>query len=421
MSVAELNRLVNYSFPTDIVFGPASRLQIAEQLRADGLASPLVVTDKTLAALPMVDELVSSLRAAGLQVAVFSDVFGNPTESQVMACAAAYAHSGADSVLALGGGAPMDVAKAAAVMVNHPGTLFEYEDGRDDCRPFDCELPPIWAVPTTAGTGSEVGRSAVISEDDSKRKRIIFSPGLLPARVFVDPELTIGLPTGITAATGMDALAHNVEAWFAPGFSPLCDGIALQGVRLVGSSLRRCVDYARHGQAHVAGHADYNDHLACRGEMLMASLMGATAFQKGLGVVHSMGHALSAVKGMHHGMAIALVLPHAVRFNSEEIPERATDLLWAATQGSATSGTSVAVGEEPVSIGDGDFAAWIGRLLRDLSLPNGLGEVGVVDSDIPDLVDLAAIDPCLGQNPRSVSRDDLKDLFTAAIGGIDGL
>ena len=252
-----------FSFPTLIQFGPGVRKDVGAHLKAQDVQRPLLVTDKGLAALPLPKELMESVRAAGLEPALFSDIAGNPVESSVTGGVAAYRAHHADGIIGLGGGAALDVAKAIALMAGHPGALFEYEDGRPDARPIDKDVPYWVALPTTAGTGSEVGRSAVISDADHI-KRIVFSPKLLARAVFADPELTLGLPAKVTAATAMDALTHCIEAYLAKDYHPICDGIALEGLRLAARALPRCVEVPGDIQA--------------RSDMMMASMMGAIAF-----------------------------------------------------------------------------------------------------------------------------------------------
>ena len=293
-----------FSFPTRIHFGPGARLRIGDDLHAQGLKRPLVVTDRGLAALPVFAEVLASL--SPLDAAPFSGVAGNPVASQVSAGVEAFRAHRADAIVGIGGGAALDVAKAVALMAVHPGHLFEYEDGLPDARPVDRPLPYWVAVPTTAGTGSEVGRSAVISDDLTKVKKIIFAPPLLARAVFADPEVTLGLPKAVTAATGMDALTHCIEAYLAKAYHPICDGIALEGLRLGAGALPRCVETP--------------GDLEARGSMMMSSMMGAIAFQKGLGVVHSCAHALSTVADLHHGFANGLIIESALRFNLPAVP-----------------------------------------------------------------------------------------------------
>ncbi len=288
-----------FSFPTTIHFGAGARGLVAAHLSEQRVLRPLVVTDRGIAALPLLAEFVDSL--VGMQVAVFADIWGNPTASQAMAGAAAARRHRADAIVGLGGGAALDIAKAIALMTNHPGDVLEYAWDHPAVRPITEPLPWFVAVPTTAGTGSEVGRSAVVSDDASHVKRILFSPRLLARAVFADPELTLALPPALTAATGMDALTHNVESYLSPAYHPLCDGIALEGVRIAARALPIAF---RDGS-----------NLAARGDMLMSSMMGAIAFQKDLGAVHSCAHALSTVADLHHGLANGIMIDHVMRFN----------------------------------------------------------------------------------------------------------
>jgi alcohol dehydrogenase class IV len=265
-----------FSFPTDIHFGAGACRLVGDHLRAAGMKRPIVVTDRGLAALPVFDEFRAAL-GAGLEVAVFSGVYGNPTRSQVMAGAGAARAHRADSVIGFGGGAALDVAKVVALMTTHEGDVMEYVWHHPHVRPIDGALPHFVALPTTSGTGSKVGRSSVVSEDDAHVKRIVFSPRLLARAVFADPELTLALPANVTAATGMDALTHNVESYLSPAYHPLCDGIALEGTRIAARALPIAVRDPGNLQA--------------RSDMMMASMMGAIAFQKDLGAVHACAHA----------------------------------------------------------------------------------------------------------------------------------
>ncbi len=385
-----------YAFPTAIVFGPGARRALLPDLAARGLARPLLVTDEGLAALPVFRSFAASLADGGAAAGVFSGVRGNPRRAQVTAGVEAFRDHDADAVIAFGGGAAMDVAKAIALMLHHPGDIFDYEDGRPDAPPVDGPLPHLVAIPTTAGTGSEVGRSAVISEDDTGVKRVIFAPRLLPVQALIDPELTLGLPASITATTGMDALTHCVEAYLATGDHPMCDGIAWQGVRLVADSLAACVGFARGGGPANA------PHLEARGRMMQAAFMGAVAFQKGLGVNHSVAHALSAVAGLHHGLANAVLLPWAMEYNAPACAARLTDLALAARL--------PAPGPEA-------FIAWLRGLRAQIGIPADLAAAGVTDEQLDALVDGSLADGCHATNPRPVSRADLVELIGRAFRG----
>ncbi len=378
--------LYRYNYPTAVVYGVGARREIAGRLQQLGAKRPLVVGDRGVAQLPFFGEIVGLLQAAGLEAGTFTEVWGNPVKSQVSAGVEAYKAHGADSIVALGGGAAMDVAKVIGLMATHPGDLFDYEDGKPDALPVNNPLPPCVAVPTTAGTGSEVGRSSVVSDDVTHVKKIIFDPKMLPNVAVVDPELTVGLPAAITAATGIDALTHNVEAFLARGFHPLADGIALQGIRMVAAYLPACVEHP--------------GDLEARGQMLLASLMGATAFQKGLGVTHSCAHALSTVVDMHHGLANALMMPACMRFNAEVAPERFALMAQAA-------GLEVADAAH--------FIAWLEALNARLGIPASLSAAGVEASHLEALVEIAVNDVCHPSNPRPVSREDFVALFQAAL------
>src|SRR5262245_23396428 len=264
-----------FSFPTRIQSGPGAVHLVAGALTEASKKRPLIVTDRGLAPLAPVTNTKDELAKAGLDVAVFSGIWGNPVKSQVMAGVAAYREHKADSIVGLGGGAALDVAKAMLGMIHHPGDLFDYEDEKPGARPLDREIPYWVSLPTTAGTGSEVGRISVVSDDETHVKKIIFSPRLLAQRVFLDPELTVGLPAGVTAATGMDALTHLVESYLARGVHPLCDGVALAGMQIVAQSLTSVVSYARRveaGERAIVGDAG---HVEARGAMLNAAMMGA--------------------------------------------------------------------------------------------------------------------------------------------------
>jgi alcohol dehydrogenase class IV len=377
--------VVQFNFPTRILFGPGARTKLAEVLRAENRSRPLFLTDKGIAGLDFFQAMIDGLAGDGFATAAFSDFEGNPVETHVMAGVEACRAHDADAVVIVGGGAALDVGKAVALMLHHPGVLFDYEDGNPDAPPTDKDMPYIVAIPTTAGTGSEVGRCSVISDNDTHVKRLVFSPRLVPPVVLTDPELTTGLPAGITAATGMDALSHNVEAYASKGFHPMADGIALEGIRLIAQSLMQCVKEP--------------GDLDARGDMLMASTMGATAFQKGLGVVHSCAHALSAVCDMHHGLANALMLPACMTFNMQTVPERLASMATAAGQEATAEA----------------FVDWIRTLNAELGMPGGLEDAGVSEDDIPTLVDIALADCCHPCNPRDVSKEDFEQLFRDAM------
>ena len=375
-----------YSFPTLIHFGPGVRHQVAAHLKAAGFKRPLVVTDKGVADLGFFKEFISELKEGQLDAAAFSGIWGNPVKSQVTAGVQAFAAHQADSIVGIGGGAALDVAKAIALMIKHPGDLFDYEDEKPGARAIDQEVPYWVALPTTSGTGSEVGRSAVISDDQTHIKKIIFSPKLLAKAVFADPELSYDLPAKVTAATGMDALTHCVEAYLAKGFHPICDGIALEGLRLAAKSLAKAVKNPRDATA--------------RGEMMMSSMMGAIAFQKGLGITHSCAHALGTVTDMHHGLANAVIINTALKFNIPAVPERFT--IMAQTVGLKDT--------SPES-----FIRWLEELKREIGIPARLSELGVKKEQLTALVKVATEDGCHPNNPRVCTAETFQGVFTEAL------
>ncbi|HUR60144.1 MAG TPA: iron-containing alcohol dehydrogenase [Opitutaceae bacterium] len=377
--------LSRFSFPTTIHFGAGARKLLAEHLKASGVKRPLVVTDKGVAALPMTADLAADLRGAGLAPEIFGGVFGNPTGGQVKAGVDAYRAHRADGVVGLGGGAALDVAKAVALMAVHEGDILDYAWDHPNARPIQHALPHFVALPTTAGTGSEVGRSSVISHDTTHVKKIVFAPALLAKAVFADPELTLDLPPHITAATGMDALAHNVESYLSPVYHPLCDGIALEGARIAARALRPAV-------------ANGKD-LAARSDMLMASMMGAIAFQKDLGVVHSCAHALGTVLNVHHGLAIGIMFDHGMRFNAPAAAEKMAELARVTGAGKNAE----------------DFVAWLTKLKADTGIPAKLDQVKATRAHLPKLVELALVDTCHKTNPRPCTQADFEAIFSVAI------
>jgi hypothetical protein len=372
-----------FSFPTAIRFGPGARREVAAHLQSQGLKRPLIVTDRGLAELPLLAEFRSLLE--GLEPAVYAGVAGNPTAWQVTAGAQAFRAHGADCVIGFGGGAALDVAKVVGLAATHEGTILEYAWDHPRVRAIERELPYFVALPTTAGTGSEVGRSAVISEDDTHLKRIVFSPKILARTVFADPELTLALPPQVTAATGMDALTHNIESWLSPSYHPLCDGIALEGARIAARSLLRAVREP--------------DDIAARSDMMMASMMGAIAFQKDLGAVHSCAHALGAVCHMHHGLANALMIDTVLEWNQEAVPAKFEELAHVCG----------------VSGGGEQFIPWLRALKARIGIQGKLAGHGVALEDIPKLVDVAVADGCHRTNPRPCTRDDFQAFFEAAM------
>lgn len=375
--------ITRFAFPTNIHFGPGARKLAGPRLRELGLKRPLIVTDKGLAGLPLIAELKADLEAAKLEVAVFGGVFGNPSASQVMNGAAAYKKHKADCVVGVGGGAALDVAKLVGVLATHPGDVIEYAWDHPKVRDIKDTRPYFIALPTTSGTGSEVGRSSVISEEASHIKRIIFSPLILARTVYADPELTLGLPPAVTAAVGMDALTHNIESYLSPAYHPMCDGIALEGTRIAARSLSTAVREPK--------------NLSARADMMMASMMGAVAFQKDLGAVHSCAHALGTVCDLHHGLANALMIEPVMSFNQESVPQKFEELARVVGAGTGTA-----------------FVPWLARLKQQIGLPAGLKAAGVKRTQFDKLVGVALADGCHATNPRVCTAADFQRFFEEA-------
>jgi len=379
-----------FAFPTTIHFGAGARKLVADHLTPH-VSRPLVVTDRALSALPVFTAFLREL--PDLEVAVFAEIWGNPTRSQVHAGKAAYKAHDADAVIGIGGGAALDVAKAIALIACHEGDILEYAWDHPAVRLIENALPYFVALPTTAGTGSEVGRSSVISDDETHIKRIIFSPALLARAVFADPELTLDLPPLITAATGMDALTHNVESYLSPAYHPLCDGIAVEGVRIAAAALPTAV---------------HNGHdIDARSAMMMSSMMGAIAFQKDLGATHSCAHALSTVADLHHGLANGIMIDHVMRFNLPAAAAKLAELAHVARVPNGNTGSDEARASA--------FIAWLGNLKADIGIPARLsdyrGARPVTSADLTALADIAVADICHQTNPRPCTRDDFKRIF----------
>ena len=373
----------SFSFPTAIKFGAGARKLVAAHLLEQGVRRPLIVTDRALAKLPVLAEFRSHL--SGLDAGVFDGVFGNPTASQVMAGAAAFKEHRADAVIGFGGGAALDVAKVVALMAVHDGNVIEYVWDHPKVRPIVNALPCFIALPTTSGTGSEVGRSSVVAEDDTHVKRSVFSPKLLAQAVFADPELTLALPAPVTAATGMDALTHNIESYLSPAYHPLCDGIALEGLRI--------------GARALAAAVREPSNLQARADMMMSSMMGAVAFQKDLGSVHACAHALGAVNDLHHGLANALMIDTVLAWNIEAVPAKFDEMAHAA--GLAGGGAA--------------FVPWLKQLKAQIGISGGLAERGVTREHLPRLSALAAVDFAGQTNPIKATAADYERLFRTAM------
>lgn len=375
--------ITNFSFPTPIRFGAGARTLVGAHLLEQGCTRPLIVTDRALGALPVLAEFRSHL--GGLDVAVFSGVFGNPTCAQVMDGAAAFKAHRADCVIGFGGGAALDVAKIVGVAATHDGDILEYVWDHPNVRAISNALPYFVALPTTSGTGSEVGRSSVVSENDTHLKRVVFSPRILAKTVFADPELTFGLPAPVTAATGMDALTHNIESYLSPAYHPLCDGIALEGTRIAARALLTAVREPANLQA--------------RSDMMMSSMMGAIAFQKDLGAVHSCAHALGAVCDLHHGLANALMIDTVLAWNYAAVPEKFDELAHVCA----------------VAGGGKAFVAWLAALKASVGIRGPLSAHGVRAEHLPRLVQIATADMCHQTNPRPCTAADFETLFRAAL------
>ncbi len=379
-----MGQLSIWSFPTRIVFGAGAAKQTGAEATRLGCKHALVVTDKGVVGAGLLAPIEGSLREAGIAWTVFDGVLGNPVEANVHDGVRAFVESGADLVLAVGGGSPLDVGKLVRLGIHHHRPLAEYDDAIGGDRLITANVPPMLALPTTAGTGSEVGCSGVVTLDANHRKTVIFSPHLLANAAIIDPELTRTMPAFLTAATGIDALTHCLEAYVAKGDHPMADGIALEGIRLVGRYLERAV---KNG-----------DDLEARGGMMKAAMMGAVAFQKGLGACHSLAHPLSSEHGTHHGLANALCLPAVCAFNAEVAGTRLAEV-------------SVLLGGEASPAG---CVEAVRRLRERTGLPGALGQAGVPRENLDRLADLAFQDACHQSNPRVCSRDDLRALYEAS-------
>ncbi len=379
----------NWNYPTAMRFGPGRITELAEACQSLGMAKPLLVTDPGLAGLPMIADALAANQAAGLPTGLFSNVKPNPVGRNVEEGIAAYRDGGHDGVIAWGGGSGLDAAKAIALMAGQRRPLWDFEDRGDNWLRADPKgIAPIVAVPTTAGTGSEVGRASVILDESDHTKKIVFHPKMLPSIVISDPELTVGLPAHITAATGMDALAHCLEAYCAPGYHPMAEGIAVEGLRLVKEWLPTAV-------------AD-GTNIEARAHMLAAASMGSTAFQKGLGAIHALSHPVGALYDTHHGLTNAVVMPYVLAFNRAAIEDRLTRLAaW-------------------LGLPDPSFQSvmdWVLGLREQFDMPHTLAAMGVTGERLDELSEMAARDPTAGGNPIPVGAAEMKEMFVAAIEG----
>ena len=380
----------NWSYPTTVRFGPGRIVELAEAARHMGLSRPLFVTDPGVAELDICKRALASLRDDGLEVWVHSDVRPNPVEANVMGGVAAFHEGQHDGVIAFGGGSAMDVGKCIALMVGQTLPMWDFEDIDDWWTRADpMGIRPVIAVPTTSGTGSEVGRAGVITNVETATKKVIFHPRMLPEIVICDPELTTGLPPHITAGTGMDAFAHCLEAYCAPSYHPMSEGIAVEGMRLVANALPRAF-------------ADGAD-IEARGDMMSAAAMGAVAFQKGLGAIHALSHPVGSLYDAPHGLTNAVFMPYVLQWNRPVIEDKIARL--AAWLGLANPGFD-------------SFLKFVMDLRAELGVPETIAGLGVTDdSRFEDLADKAIVDPTAGGNPQKVTKDAAIEIYGKALAG----
>ena len=380
----------NWSYPTAIRFGAGRVRELPEACRELGIRRPLLVTDAGLSAHAMVSGALRACEGAGLACATFSRVEPDPVEVHVLEGVRALKAGGHDGVIAFGGGSAMDAGKAVAFMAGQSRPIWDFEDREDWwTRADESGIAPVVAVPTTSGTGSETGRAAAITDVRDRTKKIIFHPRMMPGRVILDPELTVGLPAHLTAAVGMDALSHCLEAFSSPVFHPLAQGVALEGMKLVRGAL----------PAAVGNGGD----LAARAHMQVAAAMGSTAFQKGLGAMHSLSHPCGSVLGTHHGLTNAVVMPYVLAFNRPAIEKKMAALA------------------RYLDLPNPSFAAvldWILELRERIGIPHTLKEIGVDESDAERFAPMALIDPSSATNPVPLDAGNLEALYLRAIGGV---
>jgi alcohol dehydrogenase len=378
----------NWSYPTAIRFGAGRIKELADACRVAGIARPLFVTDAGLAKLAITDRAIGLLKQAGLRVAMFSDVQANPVDSNVEAGITAFRTGGHDGVVAFGGGSGLDTGKVIAFMAGQSRPLWDFEDIGDWWTRADADkIAPIVAVPTTAGTGSEVGRAGVITQEATHTKKVIFHPKMMPRVVIIDPELTVGMPPAITAGTGMDALAHCLEAYCAPSYHPIAEGIAVEGMRLVFQNLPKAV-------------TNGND-LDARGHMMSAAAMGATAFQKGLGAIHALSHPVGALYHTHHGMTNGVFMPYVLVFNRPAIEAKIVRLAGFLSIGGGFDGLLAAVLD----------------LRKKTGVPHDLGGLKVDGSRVDTIVEMSLVDPTAGGNPILLTKEGSRKIFDAALKG----
>jgi alcohol dehydrogenase class IV len=379
----------NWNYPTAIRFGAGRIAELPQACRDAGMQRPLLVTDPGLARLAMVQDALAACRAAGLGVALFSDVKPNPVAKNVEDGLAVFRAGKHDGVIAFGGGSALDAGKVIAFMAGQTRPMWDFEDIGDWWTRADpAGIAPSVAVPTTSGTGSEVGRAGVITDETTHTKKIIFHPKMMPAVVIADPALTLGLPPHITAATGMDALAHCLEAYCAPFYHPYAEGIAVEGMRLVRENLPRAVKTG--------------SDLAARAHMMAAAGMGATAFQKGLGAIHSLSHPIGAVLDTHHGLTNAVVMPYVLVFNRPAIEDKIVRLSrWLGLADASFAG----------------FMDWVLALRQEIGIPHTLKDLGMQASQVGRFAEMAAVDPTAGGNPVKAGVPEMARMYEASLAG----
>jgi alcohol dehydrogenase len=384
--MTDMTITANWSYPTAIKFGAGRIKELADHCKATGIKNPLLVTDRGLASLPITAQALDILDAGGLGRSIFADVDPNPNDKNLDAGVKAFKDGGHDGVIAFGGGSGLDLGKCVAFMVGQSRPVWDFEDVGDWWTRANSDgIAPIIAVPTTAGTGSEVGRASVITNSATHTKKVIFHPKFLPSITICDPELTVGMPKVITAGTGMDAFAHCLEAYSSPFYHPMSQGIALEGMRLVKEYLPRA-------------YADGTD-IEARAHMMSAAAMGAVAFQKGLGAIHSLSHPVGAIYNTHHGMTNAVVMPPVLRFNRPAIEDK----------------IAAAAAYLGISGGFNGFYDYVLQLREELGVPDRLSALGVDTSRIDEMSEMAIVDPTAGGNPVELTLDAAKKLFSECI------
>ncbi len=378
----------DWSYPTSVRFGAGRIAELADATRAAGMARPLFVTDPKLAATAMVKNALGLLDAAGIPASSFADVRPNPVEANVRAGVAAFRTGGHDGIVALGGGSALDAGKLIAFLAGQHRPIWDFEDVGDYWKRADAEaIAPVVAVPTTAGTGSEVGRAAVVTDEAIQTKKIIYHPRMLPKIAICDPELTLGMPPMLTAGTGMDAFSHCLEAYCVPSYHPLADGIAIEGMRLVSENLARAVK-------------DGGD-IEARANMMAAAVAGATAFQKGLGAIHALSHPVGALHDTHHGLTNAVFAPYVLAFNRKAIEAKIRRL-------------AAYLGLEPSFRA---FLDWVLALRAEIGIPHTLAGLDVDDRNIDRIVAMAPNDPTAGGNPVLFDKRAARTIFKRALEG----